>query len=146
MKSIRTLLAAGMAAAVVLALAAAPALAHKSPRAPYTYFATIDCGAGPVQIGSYDDLWAPLVDLKSGFEYKPVAWDVVAGVHVIQELKHGTPSRRAVVCSYDDGFATGTVTVKRVPRKRGDRGDSGHRDDDHGSDGRDDDDRGDDRD
>jgi hypothetical protein len=119
MKSMRRLLAAGMAAAVVLALVAAPASAYKTPRAPYTYFATIDCGAGAVEIGSYDDLWAPLVDLASGFDYKPVAWDVVAGVHVIHELKHGVTGRHAVACSYDDGFATGTVTVKKVPRERG---------------------------
>jgi hypothetical protein len=130
MKSIRTLLTAGMAVLVVLALSAAPASAKRPSSAPYTYFATIDCGAGQVQIGSYDDLWAPLVDLATGFEYEPVAWDVVAGGHVIHELKYGHAKRRAVVCDYDDGFATGTVTVKRVPRNRADRGHSNHRDDD----------------
>ena len=110
----RKLLAAGMAATVALALLASPASA-KRPAPDFTYTATIDCGSGPVEVGSTDDMFAPLVDLASGKRYRPVAWDVVVGDRVIQETKNGhEPKRRAVECSYSDGVATGTVTVRKV--------------------------------
>jgi hypothetical protein len=113
MKSLRTLLAAAMATALAVALLAGPASA-KTPKAPYTYFATIDCGSGPVEVGSWDDLWAPLVDVKTGKKYRPVAWDVAVGELVIREYKDGEPKKRAVDCSYSDGVATGTVTVRKA--------------------------------
>jgi hypothetical protein len=112
MKSTRKLLAAGAVAVVSLALVAGPASAKK-PR-DYAYFATIDCGSGPVRVGSGEDLWAPLVDLASGKKYKPVAWNVTVGEFVLQETKNDAPRKHAVDCSYSDGVATGTVTVKKV--------------------------------
>lgn len=111
MTSIRKLVAAGTVA-LSLGLLVSPASA-KAPKAPFTYYATIDCGSGPVQVGSWDDLWAPLVDVKTGRKYKPVAWHVTVGDLVIHEYKNGEPKKRAVDCSYDDGVAKGTVTVKK---------------------------------
>lgn len=113
MKSMRKLYAAGTAATLALALVAGPASA-KAPKGPYDYYATIDCGPGPVEVGSGSDLWAPLVDLSSGKKYKPVTWDVAVGEFVLQAFKNGAPKKHAVECSYDDGEATGTVTVKRA--------------------------------
>ena len=99
------------ATALALAAMAVPAAA-KTPKAPYTYYATIDCGSGPVEVGSWDDLWAPLVDLESGRKYKPVAWHVAVGDFVIDEVKK-RERKHADDCSYSDGVATGTVTVKK---------------------------------
>jgi len=106
---------------LALALSAAPALAHgkdhrrAKPQPNYVYTATIDCGRGPVEVVSEEDLWAPLVDLKRHRQYLPIAWDVeVEGHPVVQEEKPGVPrglKRLAMKCSYTDGVATGTVTV-----------------------------------
>jgi hypothetical protein len=109
MTSIRRLVAAGTVA-LALGLFVSPA----SAKPAYTYYATIDCGSGPVEVGSWDDLWAPLVDLKTGRKFKPVAWHVAVGDTVIDETKKGEPKKHAVDCSYDDGVATGTVTVKKA--------------------------------
>ena len=116
MKSMRPLVAAATAAALSLALVVAPASAKKpKDPGPYTYIATIDCGSGAVEVGSWDDVWAPLVDLESGKQYMPVAWDIRVGTFVFQEYKHGEPKKRAVDCSYsDDSGAEGTVTVKKA--------------------------------
>ncbi len=111
MTPLRTLLTAATAA-LALAVMASPAAAAKAPKAPYTYYATIDCGAGPVEVGSWDDMWAPLVDLESGRKYKPIAWHVSVGEFVIDEVKRDR--KHAVECSYSDGVATGTVTVKKA--------------------------------
>jgi hypothetical protein len=114
MKPLRTLLTVAATAALALSVLAGPAAAKtpKAPKAPYTYYATIDCGAGPVEVGSWDDLWAPLVDLESGKKYKPVAWHVAVGEFAIDEVKR--ERKHAVECSYSDGVATGTVTVKNA--------------------------------
>lgn len=111
MKPLRTLLTVAATAALAMSVMAGPAAA-KTPKAPYTYYATIDCGAGPVEVGSWDDLWAPLVDLESGKKYKPVAWHVAVGEFTIDEVKR--ERKHAVDCSYSDGVATGTVTVKNA--------------------------------
>ena len=113
MKLTRRLATMAILALAVVALAAGPAAA-KMPRTAFTYFATIDCGAGPVEVGSGDDLWSPLVDLQSGKVYKPVAWHVSVGTSVLDENRKGEPKKHAVVCSYSDGVATGTVTVKKA--------------------------------
>ena len=111
------MLATALVALLVLALGAAPALAHGKHRTQpnYVYTATIDCGRGPVTVVSEEDLWAPLVDLKRHRQYFPIAWDVeVEGHPVVQEEKPGVPrglKRLAMDCSYTDGVATGTVTV-----------------------------------
>jgi hypothetical protein len=106
------LLTAALAASLALALCAGPAAAR--PAKSYAYYATIDCGSGPIEVGSGEDLFAPLVNLSSGRRYKPVAWDVSVGDSRIQEVKPGAKLKHAVDCSYTDGVATGTVTVARA--------------------------------
>ena len=88
---------------------------------PAVCVATIDCGAGPVQVGSTDDLYAPLVDLKTGREYEPVAWSVKVGDNLFEDALPGASMRHTMKCSYDDGMAVGTVTVKRQCREGGRR-------------------------
>lgn len=105
----RTMFTAGMATLLLLA-AGAPAASAK-PKA-YTYTATIDCGSGAVTVGSTDNLFAPLVDLASGREYRPVAWDLVVHDAPFEAHKGKGLLRRAVACTYDDGVAVGTVYVK----------------------------------
>ena len=67
----------------VLSLAfAGSASAHNPPPldpADFSFVATIDCGDGPVEVGSTDDIYAPLIDLQTRREYVPVAWDVSFG-------------------------------------------------------------------
>lgn len=108
----RTQLAAGMAAMTLLGLIATAASATPA-KAPFSYTATIDCGSGPRTVGSTDDLFAPLVDLDSGRKYRPVAWDVVVDGQSIHADRPGRP-KHAVACSYDDGVAVGTVTIKKA--------------------------------
>ena len=111
----------------VLSLAlAGTASAKQSPPDPadFSFLATIDCGSGPVQIGSTEEIYAPLVDLKTGRKYDPVAWDVSGGdFHFVDSLE-GVTKRNSVECSYVDEWVSGTVTVKRTCRERDrDRGD-----------------------
>jgi hypothetical protein len=105
------------------------ASAHQSAPDPadFSFIATIDCGSGPVQVGSTDDLYAPLVDLKSGREYEPVAWSVQVGDNLFEDVLPGASMRNTMKCSYDDGQAVGTVTVKRDCRDDRDRGDRDRR-------------------
>ncbi|MEA2310342.1 MAG: hypothetical protein QOE28_310 [Solirubrobacteraceae bacterium] len=113
MNSRRKLATTAAVAMAALSLSAGPALA-KSPKASFSYFATIDCGAGPVQVGSGDDLWAPLVDLGTGKAYQPVAWHVSVDGMSIDATTKGATKKHAVDCSYSDGVATGIVTVKKA--------------------------------
>jgi hypothetical protein len=113
-------------AALALALLAGPsprALAKKPPKHQTTYTATIDCGAGPVVVDSSDDMFAPLVDRASGRRYLPVKWHVKVGGKTVNATKPGWHGGPTVRCSYDDGQAVGTVTVRRahghVQRRRG---------------------------
>jgi hypothetical protein len=109
----RTFLATGMAALALLGATAGTASA-KSPKGGFTYTATINCGGGAIVVGSTDDLFAPLVDMRTGRKYQPIAWDVwVDGQEIVADDGH-RPNRHAVGCSYDDGVAKGTVTVKRA--------------------------------
>jgi hypothetical protein len=114
MKPMRSLLAAGMTAAALLSTAAGPAAAKAPARDSFTYFATIDCGAGAVEVGSGDDLWSTLVDLKTGKRYTPVAWHVSGDGFAVDESRKGANKKHAAACDYDDGVATGTVTVKKA--------------------------------
>jgi hypothetical protein len=109
----RKLLAAGMAATALLGVAAGTAEA-KPGKQVFTYIATIDCGSGPITVGSTDDLFAPLVDLASGRRYQPIAWDVVVDGRAIQMRAGDKQFKHSVDCAYDDGVAAGTVTVKKA--------------------------------
>ena len=118
MKPIRNLIAVTAVVAAFLSLAAGPAVAkHKGQE--FSYYATIDCGRGPIQVGSGEDLWSPLVDLKTGRAANPVAWDVTFPGGSLAETKEGASAKRTVVCSYTDGVATGTVTLDRKKCGRG---------------------------
>ena len=105
---------------MVLGLPAGAQAKSAHPAADYTYTATIDCGAGPVTVLSTDDLFAPLLDPRTGRSFAPVAWDVVYDGQEIQDALPGKihPAPHLVDCAYDDGGAVGTVTVV-APRGRG---------------------------
>ena len=113
MKPIRKGVTLVATAVVALSLAAGPAAA-KAPKGTFAYYATIDCGSGPVEVGSGVDLWSTLVDVESGKKYKPVAWHVSGDGFAVDETKKGEPKKHAVDCSYTDGVATGTVVVKKA--------------------------------
>ena len=113
MSPIRKIATFGTAAVVALALLAASASAKKPPRGEFPRTAVIDCGDGPVKVGTTDDLYAPLVDLRSGKKYKPIAWKVSGDFGTFEE-SNGEPKKHSAVCSYDDGEAAGTVTVKKA--------------------------------
>jgi hypothetical protein len=104
-------LVAGMAALLFLMIAAAPASAKKHPPDAFDSVATIDCGHGPMRVGSGLDTASPFVDLKTGKRYLPVEWHVAFGDTSFDEVIPNRYKGRRLVCSYDDGFATGTVTV-----------------------------------
>jgi hypothetical protein len=109
----RKLFAAGMAV-TALALMAGTAEA-KPAKEPFTYTATIDCGRGPVVVGSTDDMFAPLFELRHpGRRYQPIAWDVMVDGREIVADNGAKRGKHAVDCSYDDGVATGTVTVEKA--------------------------------
>ena len=103
----RKLLAAGMAAMTLCGVSATAASAK-----PGRYTATIDCGSGPRTVRTTDKLFAPLLDLQSSKVYLPVAFDVVVDGRSIHATKPGTAPKHTVECSYDDGEAVGTVTVR----------------------------------
>ena len=116
MARIRRIATLGTTALVALSLLSAPASAKKPPRADgFSYLAQIDCGDGPRQVGSSDDLWAPLVDLGTGAKYRPIAWNVSGEGFEVSET-NGKPNKNAATCAYDDGVATGTVTLKKGPK------------------------------
>jgi hypothetical protein len=111
----KTITTAAIAIAALM-LVASPASAKKPQRQlaqSFSYIATIDCGKGPIQVGSGDDLWSPFVDLKSGKVVQPIAWHVAFGDERLDENMVGAPNKHATVCSYTDGYATGTVTVTK---------------------------------
>ena len=103
-------------AVLTLALAGTAPAKHSAPNpADFSFLATIDCGKRPVEVGSTDDIYAPLVDLKTGRSYEPVAWDVAFGDFRFVDTKAGftVTKRNSVVCSYVDEWVSGTVTLKR---------------------------------
>jgi hypothetical protein len=101
--------------ALAFGLLAAPATAapKPQPKPKDTYTATIDCGKGPVVVDSTDDMFAPLRERGTGKLYQPVKWNVKVGQKTVHATKPGWHGGRTVRCSYDDGQAVGTVTVKR---------------------------------
>ena len=115
-----------------LAFAGSASAHNQSPLDPadFSFVATIDCGSGPVQVGSTDDIYAPLIDLKTSRKYDPVAWDVSFGDFHFVDTQEGVTRRNSMECSYVDEWVSGTVTVKRTCRyDRG--GHHGHRGDRH---------------
>jgi hypothetical protein len=117
-----------VAAVLSLALAVPAAAKGKPNPADFSFLATIDCGKGPIQVGSTDDLYAPLVDLRNGREYQPVAWSVMVGDFLFEDVLAGASLHRTLRCSYDDGVAKGTVRIKdpRLAIHRGGRGHHRH--------------------
>ena len=116
MTRIHRLTTLSTAALVALSLLAVPASAKKTPRAEqFSYVAQIDCGDGAREVGSSDDLWAPLVDLETGAKYRPIAWKVSGEGFSVDET-NGKPTKHSVACAYDDGIAKGTVTLKKGPK------------------------------
>ena len=98
----------------------APAKQSRPDASDFSFIATIDCGSHhPVKVGSTDDIYAPLVDLRSGREYEPVGWDVSFGDFYFVETKPGATvtKRNSEVCSYVDEWVTGTVTLLRKSRR-----------------------------
>jgi hypothetical protein len=81
--------------------------------------------ARPVQVGSTDEIDAPLVDLATGRSHEPVAWDVSVGDFHFVDRKEGATLRNSHDCSYVDAWVSGTVTVK--DRSRGDHGGDRHK-------------------
>ena len=82
----------------VLSLALAGTASAKQSRpdpADFSYLATIDCGSGPIQVGSTDDIYAELVDLRTGRTYDPVAWDVSAGDFQFVDSLEGVTKRNS---------------------------------------------------
>ena len=112
MNALRRIFTLATTMVVASALAAGPAAA-KGPKEKVSYPADIDCGSGVIHIVSGADLWSPFVDVDSGKKYKPVAWHVSGEGFAVDELKKGEPKKHAVECSYSDGEATGTVTLKK---------------------------------
>ena len=112
MSTIHKLATIGTAALVALILAA-PASAKQAPKGSFDYYAQIDCGSGLIEVGSGTDLWSTLVDVETGRKYKPIAWNVSGEGFSVVETK-SEPKKHSAVCSYDDGVATGTVTVKKA--------------------------------
>ena len=104
------------AALVALSLLAAPASAKKPRSADeFARTAVIDCGDGPVEVGTGDDLWAPLVALSTGEKSTPIAFNV-SGEGFAVDVANGKVNKHSAVCSYDDGEAKGTVTLKKAPK------------------------------
>jgi len=107
---------AGMATLCCMALvAAAPASARaKVDASQFSYVATIDCGKGSMVIGSGDDVWSPFVEIPGGKRLQPVEWHVAAGDTRFDLVSSDPPKGKRTVCSYDDGVATGTVTLVKI--------------------------------
>lgn len=113
MSTLRKIATLGTAAVVALALLAAPASAKRPAERSFDYYAQLDCGSGVMEVGSGSDLWSTFVDLETGRKYKPIAWNVSGEGFAVVETK-SEPKKHSVVCSYDDGVASGTVTVKKA--------------------------------
>ena len=117
---------AGLIAVLALALGVAgPAAAKAKAKAkakPQIYTAKLDCGSGAMTVASGADLFAPLVQRKTGRRFYPVYWNVKAHGHVIKQTKPGGWHGHSIKCMYDDGIAVGTVRVlapkRHTHRKR----------------------------
>ncbi len=108
-------LTAGMAALCCLAVLASPAAAKKHSAAEFAFPATIDCGHGPMVVGSGENTSDPFVELKTGRIFQPVEWHVATPGGPFDEVEPDQPKGRRQTCSYDDGVARGTVVVVQMP-------------------------------
>jgi hypothetical protein len=137
---VRKLPAVGMAALLCLLLAAAPASAKKRPDKhsadEFSYVATINCGRGPMVVGSGDNTSDPFVVLRTGKRFLPVEWHVRWDGGGFDEVIPNTYRGRRMWCTYDDGFAKGWVLVVKA---RPEHGRVGDRHDDRYDDDEDDD-------
>ena len=71
--------------------------------------------AGAMKVGSGADLWSSASSTSTpARSFKPVASYVSGEGFAVDENKKGEPKKNAVDCSYSDGVATGTVTVKKA--------------------------------
>jgi len=103
--------------AVLALVVAAPASAKPKPKPKSTvYTAELDCGSGTVTVVSGADMFAPLVERRTGRRYYPVYWSVKVHGHVIKQTKRGGWHGHSIKCSYDDGSAAGTVRVLAFKR------------------------------
>ena len=111
----RKTLTVGLSALLCMAILAAPASAKKHSASGFDYIATIDCDRGkPMVVGSGVDTASPFVDLKTGRRFLPVEWHLTIGSASYDEVITPSPAGRRIVCSYDDGWAKGTVTVVKA--------------------------------
>jgi hypothetical protein len=108
-------IAALLTVALSLALAGPAAAKSQPDPADFSFLATIDCGSGSIEVGSTDEIYAPLVNLASGKKYQPVGWDVSSGdFRFVDSTKHAA-KKHAVDCTYVDAWVAGTVTLKKKP-------------------------------
>ena len=112
MSRLRKIVTLGTAAVVAFTLFTVPASATTPPQHEFARYAVIDCGSGPITVGSTNALWTTLTDVKTGQKYKPVAFNVAGEGFAVSVSKNQTKDSK--VCSYDDGEARGTVTVRRI--------------------------------
>jgi hypothetical protein len=116
----RKLITAGTAAILTLTLVASPAVAKKQrgglDPAQFAYIATIDCFGKPMTVGSGEELYSPMYELKTGLKLQPIAWNVTFPGGGSMVDSSGVKTKLKRVCAYDDGYATGTVTVTFAKR------------------------------
>ena len=106
----RILFPAALAAVIAFTTLVAPASAKKVAD---EWPATLDCYGKPIAVTSGSNMFSPLVEVRTGKRYKPVAWHVVTSDgRVIDESRGGTLPKRAIACGYADAQASGTVIVK----------------------------------
>jgi hypothetical protein len=122
----RKLLATALATMTCLAIGVAPAAAKKPDKPPkhtadeFSYVATIDCGRGPMVVGSGDNTTDPFVELQDGTTYFPLVWHVKwDGGSYHEVLPNPQKGGKHLICSYDDGFAKGFVVIVQKHPGRG---------------------------
>ena len=107
----RILFPAAVAAVIAFTTLVAPASAKK---AADEWPASLDCYGKAVAVTSGSNMFAPLVEVRSGKRYKPVAWDVVVveDGRRVQQSKKRAEATPTVTCAYDDGTAVGSVKIR----------------------------------
>jgi hypothetical protein len=109
----RILFPAALAAVIAFTTLVAPASAKKVAD---EWPASLDCYGKAVAVSSGSNMFAPLVEVRSGKRYKPVAWHVLTDDgRVIDESRRSALPKDAIACGYADDKAHGTVIVKPLP-------------------------------